>query len=192
MDLQGCDRKHPTGIRPFQRRPASLRKIRNQGVVIYGRSKTSWFRVAAQGVHDLVAAQLAAHRQPVVVTSSYHCQQAAEKALMAISGFTDMSRERTMLNRFSKRRRFRTLVSHMSDAAEHLTPLATLYRTQRTSRNPDREAERPSKRCTEASILVPRRLPSASSTSPRIDDSSARTHRERMRSLPETSRSSRQ
>jgi HEPN domain-containing protein len=81
--------------------------------------------------HDLAAARkLGAGVEPVLDVAIYHCQQAAEKAVKAFLAFCDEPPLRThdirvLVGRAAARdSRF----SQWEEAAEQLTPYATMYR----------------------------------------------------------------
>jgi HEPN domain-containing protein len=88
----------------------------------------SWLRKA---LHDLEAARvLGATEPPLLDMAMYHCQQAAEKALKGYLVYWDQRPEKThslglLLDKVIP---IEPLFDSWRDAANRLTPLATLYR----------------------------------------------------------------
>jgi HEPN domain-containing protein len=98
----------------------------------------SWLTKAE---HDLTSARvLAAQSPPLLDTATYHCQQAAEKALKGFLVFCDQEFERThdvevlLRAAMSCAAGFRDWL----DAGRRLTPYATLFRYPGVTAEPSR------------------------------------------------------
>jgi HEPN domain-containing protein len=88
----------------------------------------AWLRKAQ---HDLASARkLAAGPDPILDTATYHCQQAAEKAVKAFLAFRDHPLERTHNVRLlvTLAESYVPEFSAWREAAEQLTPYATAFR----------------------------------------------------------------
>jgi len=84
-----------------------------------------------KALHDLITARALTHREPVVLdTATYHCQQAAEKALKAFLIFNDCDPERThdVVRLLDLAAEFEHVFAALRPSGQRLTPLATLYR----------------------------------------------------------------
>jgi len=99
----------------------------------------SWL---AKALHDLgTARKAAADPDPYLDTAVYHCQQAAEKSLKAFLTLHDVLFDKTH-NLGSLLVQAATVDSSfmvLADAAETLTPYATLYRYPSDLQEPSRE-----------------------------------------------------
>lgn len=92
--------------------------------------------------HDLATARkLSSDPDPYLDTAIYHCQQTAEKAIKAFLVCHDQRFERTHDLRLllSLATPFESKFSSLLDAAERLTPYATVYRYPGEVLEPDRE-----------------------------------------------------
>ncbi|ARA94892.1 hypothetical protein AWN76_018180 [Rhodothermaceae bacterium RA] len=81
--------------------------------------------------HDLRSAHtLATATPPLLDTATYHCQQAAEKALKGLQAFHSLPPDKTHDLGFLVERTAQVDASVISllEDAEHLTPYATLFR----------------------------------------------------------------
>ena len=96
----------------------------------------SWLRKAS---HDMAAARLlGSSNPPLLDVAAYHCQQAAEKALKAYLVFWDQRVAKIhdvglLLDRVTV---IEPVFETWRDAADRLTPLATLYRYPGLSDDP--------------------------------------------------------
>ncbi|MGA2704214.1 MAG: HEPN domain-containing protein [Isosphaeraceae bacterium] len=89
---------------------------------------SSWLRKAS---HDLAAARLlGATHPPILDVAAYHCQQAAEKALKAYLVFYDqrVAKIHDVGQLLDQVMTIEPVFETWRDAADRLTPLATLYR----------------------------------------------------------------
>ena len=107
-------------------------EILERGKKLYGRSARelvrSWLLKAS---HDLAAAQsLAEPERAILDVAIYLCQQAAEKALKGFLVFHDRRPPRThdLRSLIAAAAEIDQCFSAWNDAAERLTPYATLYR----------------------------------------------------------------
>jgi HEPN domain-containing protein len=92
--------------------------------------------------HDLASARkLAAGPDPILDTATYHCQQAAEKAVKAFLAFRDHPLERTHNVRLlvTLAESYVPEFSAWREAAEQLTPYATAFRYPADLLEPDRD-----------------------------------------------------
>jgi HEPN domain-containing protein len=84
-----------------------------------------------KALHDLIAARSLTQQEPVVLdVASYHCQQAAEKAVKAFLVFRDQDPERThdVDQLLEQAARLEPAFAANRTAGKRLTPYATLYR----------------------------------------------------------------
>ena len=99
----------------------------------------SWLRKA---LHDLAAARMLGASDPSLLDiAMYHCQQAAEKALKGFLVYWDQEVARThdiglLLKHAMK---IELVFDTWKDAADRLTPLATMYRYPASGDEPSRE-----------------------------------------------------
>ena len=92
--------------------------------------------------HDLAAARLLARQEPPLRdVAAYHCQQAAEKALMGFLANFDQTPVKThdvgLL--VEKAMEIEPVFGTWTDAADRLTPLATAYRYPGDADQPEAE-----------------------------------------------------
>ena len=89
---------------------------------------SSWLRKAS---HDLAAAKLlGANDPPILEVAVYHCQQAAEKALKGYLVYFDqkVAKIHDVGLLLAQAMTIEPVFDTWQDAADRLTPLATLYR----------------------------------------------------------------